>query len=141
MIEQLIYSSHATEPFNAETLDSLLEVARANNQDAKVTGFLLYDGEGFVQLLEGDTYRVNVLYEKISTDSRHKDVHLMIRQSAAQSAFSNWSMSYAIVEPGGLRSFGGTISRESINELIGCIRDSNSVVRQLISDFLNALRL
>jgi hypothetical protein len=93
----LIYASAATEEFGAEQLASLLQQAREPNEQAGLTGMLLYSDGNFFQVLEGEPEEVDKLYEKLHHDKRHAQLTLIIREPIAKRSFGNWSMGFSSV--------------------------------------------
>ncbi len=92
---QLIYLS----VFNSGRVDSALEclrdilkVSRKNNARTGVTGCLIFDGYGFLQILEGENDAVDRTYEAIERDPRHRDSRIISRLTASERDFVKWSM-------------------------------------------------
>lgn len=139
MIEQLIYTSRAAKEMSQKDVDAVLDVARRSNQKRGITGFLLYDGDHFVQLLEGDREHVEQVFDKISGDTRHSGVQALIRQQAESRTFSNWSMAYAFVDENQLKKFGGSMNASAARELANLMVRNDSDVRGIIADFLTDL--
>ena len=136
---QLVYSSKATTSLSQSSVEDILEKARKNNQQSAITGFLLFDGASFLQLLEGEERAVTDLLERISLDKRHDKVEALIQDRARTRLFSNWSMAYAVVDEGGLTSFGGSLRRDSILELAACMKSRDSFVSETIRDSMLGL--
>lgn len=136
---QLVYSSKAATSLSQPSVDTILETARKRNQQSAITGFLLFDGTTFLQLLEGEERAVMALFERISSDARHNKVEALIKDTASTRLFSNWSMAYAVVDEGGLTRFGGSLKRDSILELASCMRSRNSFVSETIRGFMLGL--
>jgi hypothetical protein len=90
----LIYVSTSIKLLNDQELVDILKVSRENNESSEVTGLLLYKGGNFMQVLEGDDEVVTALYEKIRTDSRHKDVSIISREQIQARQFSAWEMAF-----------------------------------------------
>ncbi len=91
----LIYVSIAVQPFTAEELVSCLKLWRANNEQAALTGMLLYKEGNFLQVLEGEESAVRALFEdRISRDPRHHKVTILLEGDAAEREFSDWSMGF-----------------------------------------------
>ena len=90
----LTYESIATEKIKGEEMEELLKKARANNERDGITGCLIYYKGGFVQLLEGDREKIEILYEKIKKDTRHKNVTLFSDDEISKRTFPNWGMAY-----------------------------------------------
>lgn len=92
MISQLVYVSSATTPFGSDDLAQILAVSRRNNVRNGVTGALLYSGGEILQALEGPETAVEGIYERIRADPRHHSVRTVLRGTASQRAFPDWSM-------------------------------------------------
>ncbi|WP_051941898.1 BLUF domain-containing protein [Maribacter forsetii] len=90
----LTYESVATNALKASEMEELLEKARTNNIRDNITGCLIYYKGRFVQLLEGDKKKIEVLYEKLMTDPRHKNVTLFSDDEITKRTFPNWGMAY-----------------------------------------------
>ena len=90
----LTYESIATEKIKGEEMEELLKKARANNERDGITGCLIYYKGGFDQLLEGDREKIEILYEKIKKDTRHKNVTLFSDDEISKRTFPNWGMAY-----------------------------------------------
>jgi len=136
MIEQIFYRSDVATTMSAEDLEMLLQKARAKNQGLEVTGFLLFDGKRFLQLLEGPEGVAKRLYNEIETDNRHQNVHAMVREMVERRCFSNWSMAYAALEAGSLQHFGGTMTSQMALDLVAAMRQGNSYLKSSVADFL-----
>lgn len=96
---QLIYYSRSLLPEGRERLEKMREIlkqAQVNNERDELTGFLLFDRRWFVQVLEGDSGRVETTYNRIQTDARHTDLKLVSRRATANRAFPAWSMCASI---------------------------------------------
>ena len=91
---QLIYSSRATRPFTLRELDELLAISRRNNRRLGVTGMLLHDRGGFLQVLEGNRAVVTRLFEKIARDPRHDDIRMLVTMDIEGRQFGEWSMGF-----------------------------------------------
>ncbi|CAN1530493.1 BLUF domain containing protein [Methylophilaceae bacterium] len=71
---QLIYTSVPSQQLNDQGLFDILIDAQKYNQQAGVSGFMLYSPVKIIQLIEGDEANVNKLFQKIQTDPRHHSV-------------------------------------------------------------------
>lgn len=101
---QMIYISRST--FAPTELISGIEPnvarillkSRANNKKIGLVG-VLYFGDGcFFQCLEGAAEAVDSLYEKLLSDSRHKELKILSRKPINSLSFSNWSMKHVPLE-------------------------------------------
>lgn len=78
MLRQLIYQSAAPAQFDEHQLDEIGKISAKNNQQLGITGILLFDGEAFFQVLEGESEVIYPLYEKIKQDARHRDIVMIM---------------------------------------------------------------
>ncbi|TAJ71957.1 MAG: BLUF domain-containing protein [Phenylobacterium sp.] len=76
----------------AGTMEDILVVSARRNRADAITGFLLADGESFVQVLEGPEARVIACYERIATDGRNCDARLRLLTPIDHRRFPRWSM-------------------------------------------------
>lgn len=76
----------------------ILMQSRKNNPKIEVGGVLYFSNNYFFQCLEGEQDVVNDLYQRISTDPRHKDIQTLSVKRINQRMFSNWSMKYVTTE-------------------------------------------
>lgn len=85
--------------FDKAMVDRLLEKARTNNEAQNVTGMLCFDGEHFVQILEGDIENVERLYNQICQDTRHDNIKQIYSGEITERNFNDWSMGYQFISP------------------------------------------
>jgi hypothetical protein len=90
-LHRLIYTSRRNKKIELNT-SNLLGVSRKNNALAGVTGILFFDGNHFVQALEGPREGVEEVYRRIAADDRHYDLLLISRANIKSRRFSQWSM-------------------------------------------------
>ncbi len=103
----LIYVSAQTKELNSYELKNILKTARKRNPKLHVTGMLVYQKGSFLQVLEGDRNKVEALFNKIESDSRHKKVAKVTTYYTADRLFSDWSMGFADVTEDELESIQG----------------------------------
>jgi Sensors of blue-light using FAD len=89
-----IYASTSTCHFGDDELSALLRKARQSNQALGVTGMLLHVDGSFFQVLEGEPEKVDALFGKIASDSRHSRVTIIIREPIARRSLTDWTMGY-----------------------------------------------
>jgi hypothetical protein len=104
---QLVYASASAPGFELSDLENVLRVARDRNTRAEVTGMLLFESSSFLQVLEGETDRLNVLYDKIVKDPRHTRAVLLLREPIDERSFVDWTMGYTHVSLGELHEATG----------------------------------
>lgn len=88
----LMYVSRSLVDPDGPEMDAIAAQSQRNNGRCGLSGFLYYDNEAFVQVLEGPREDVERIYETIESDPRHDRVSLLTRQPLRQRAFGGWSM-------------------------------------------------
>lgn len=73
-------------------LREILKVSAERNRAASITGFLLFDGTTFVQILEGEREAVFSMFERIAADERHRDVSVIEEGEIGGRVFGRWAM-------------------------------------------------
>lgn len=91
---RLLYLSKAKNGLGVSGIEALLMSARRHNMQAGISGMLAFNGEYFLQALEGGRGEVNRLYQRISTDPRHQDLLLLQMDEISERLFPGWSMAY-----------------------------------------------
>lgn len=91
---RLLYLSKATGGLGASGIEALLLSAQRNNSRAGISGMLAFNGEYFLQVLEGGRSEVNGLYQRISADPRHQELLMLQMDEISERLFSDWSMAY-----------------------------------------------
>ena len=91
LIKQVIYVSRPV-GFDDKTLHRILSQSSFNNEKNNITGALICRKDLYLQYLEGPAHKIDELYSKIKTDSRHKGVKLLEDTRSKRRLFSNWAM-------------------------------------------------
>jgi hypothetical protein len=94
-IYQLVYRSTYRSGRIDNTLQALRDIvksSRRNNANLFITGYLIFDGSTFLQILEGPRADVMTTFAKIETDPRHRDAVIMQSVVVEKRAFSEWAM-------------------------------------------------
>jgi hypothetical protein len=97
-LHEIIYVSLASQSMDTAALTQLLDEARVYNERHGITGMLLYHGQEFLQLIEGEEAEVTALYDAIWKDPRHQQMYKMWEGPIAERSFSSWAMGF--VAPG-----------------------------------------
>jgi hypothetical protein len=132
MLVRMLYASRIAEGQATEVVDAILQQSRTNNPKLGITGVLCYDGNVFMQALEGGRNVVNALYNRIANDPRHRDVVILSYEEIHERCFAGWTMglvSLKSVTPCLLLRYSeraeldpynvsGTVSLELLKELI-----------------------
>ena len=91
---RLLYASKVKAGFTPADLQSVLEAARRHNVKKGISGLLAFNGDYFLQVLEGGREAVNRLYQSIACDGRHEDILLLQLSEVSERMFPRWSMAY-----------------------------------------------
>ncbi|HEL4239340.1 TPA: BLUF domain-containing protein [Stenotrophomonas maltophilia] len=84
-------------------LDHVVDDAARFNRNAGVTGVLLFDGDRFLQYLEGPEDGLSVAYSRVLGASSHNGVVELQRGRVGQRRLPFWPMKWLPVEPDELR--------------------------------------
>lgn len=99
MLSRLIYvSENRIDPAEGSPLSQLnaiLDASRRNNARQGITGALVFDGDWFVQALEGERRAVWATFERIAADERHGGTQLIEMVDVPERIFGNWWMGLA----------------------------------------------
>lgn len=63
-----------------------------NNGRLNVSGLLHYDGDHFLQVIEGGRVEVSALYHRIARDTRHSNIIMLSCHDVQERMFPAWSM-------------------------------------------------
>ncbi|PTM39538.1 FAD-dependent sensor of blue light [Bosea sp. 124] len=101
-IHRLVYVSK----FNLGRVDSapaalrnILSASRRNNAKNGVTGYLIFDGETFLQILEGAEATVSGTFARIESDRRHRHASVLEAKPSSARLFPTWSMAAYLRSP------------------------------------------
>lgn len=97
---RLIYVSTARPGLSEEDMLSILNTSQSNNDERHITGYLVHNGDSFMQLIEGPRPEVATIFRRILADDRHSGVVRILAEQADRRAFPDWSMNYFRVEQG-----------------------------------------
>ena len=92
---QLVYVSRANQDVNLELVNQIVKSAVKRNEEAGLSGFLLFNNKTFLQVLEGDRIALNQTFLRIARDPKHKDVELMLYRKISSRDFTEWGLGMA----------------------------------------------
>jgi len=93
-----LYVSRPQKNITYSDVQMLLTNAYRRNMEHDLSGIMVYDHLHFIQYLEGDSSIVDLLKEKICSDSRHYDLHTLHQARIKQRQFSSWNLSYISID-------------------------------------------
>jgi hypothetical protein len=94
-VYQLIYVSDKINTFVPRDVNSILSSARKNNEKHGITGLLVELPKHFIQILEGNQGRVKQTFNRISHDSRHQNVRVILGQNIEFREIEAWEMGFS----------------------------------------------
>jgi len=97
---ELIYTSLTEAKTASDNVADILASSENNNLELSITGLLLFDGERYIQILEGEKVNLESLYDVICKDSRHHSVELLHKGAITDRSFENWRMAYESIPLG-----------------------------------------
>ena len=88
----LTYTSRARAGLQASDVDSIHRAALTYNPLDGITGLLVFNGDGFLQIIEGGESAIDDLVKRIVADLRHTDFEVRDRRTLAARFFPHWTM-------------------------------------------------
>ncbi|PTX57486.1 FAD-dependent sensor of blue light [Litoreibacter ponti] len=90
-LTRLVYYSQRNPSVDLD-IDELIATCKRNNPRLNLTGLLHYNGDHFLQVIEGGRVEVSALYHRIARDSRHSNIILLACTDVRERMFPTWSM-------------------------------------------------
>jgi hypothetical protein len=91
-MHELIYVSEAQGNLAPDEIFQIIEQSARNNPSAGITGFLIYRGGRFLQLVEGELNALDALLAKLRLDPRHHSLQVLATRPIAERSFPRWWM-------------------------------------------------
>ncbi|MGL4728607.1 MAG: BLUF domain-containing protein [Bosea sp. (in: a-proteobacteria)] len=86
-------------------VERIVAGARKLNGINGITGYLMFDGVEFAQILEGDEAAVMGTFLRILADHAHTNVNVLVRGPIVARRFAEWQMGLAIREEPIVKTF------------------------------------
>ncbi len=129
-MERLIYRSRAGESVGARDVFDIVETSARRNSAREITGFLLYDEDRFLQLIEGPAGKIEELIEDLNRDPRHHSIEILNREAARERLFSDWEMKRLI-------TFADVPAMEAIRANLAGKPEADGIM-EIVTEFLEA---
>jgi len=115
----ILYHSKLGPDAPLSCISDIIKVARSFNAAHGLTGVLVFDGQHFLQYLEGPKQPLWDLLVRIAQDPRHVNFTLQHQgASGSERVFRNWSMGYALVDDADpLADLGELVGEEALAKL------------------------
>ncbi len=93
-IYSLVYVSTMKENLSEIKFQELMHSSYINNHINDITGVLILYKNKFIQIIEGESSKIKLLFSKIEVDDRHYAVQLLAKGFVENRSFKDWSMAY-----------------------------------------------
>jgi hypothetical protein len=90
-LTRLVYYSQRN-PSERLDVKELIQTCQRNNARSNLTGILHYNGDHFLQVLEGGRAEISAIYHRIARDTRHSNIILISCMDVRERMFPVWSM-------------------------------------------------
>ena len=97
----LVYRSRSTNQLKKDKVVAMSKHFADRNRHRDITGMLVFDGEFFMQVLEGPRQRVSALYDLIQTDPRHEEVVTVLEEPIYRRTFDDWGLGFIVINDEG----------------------------------------
>ena len=91
-MRQFVYISTASAAIGRPDVEAILEASQRNNPPRAITGFLIWNGRNFLQLIEGPQASLQSLMVTLARDPRHSGIVRIADVAITERAFAQWSM-------------------------------------------------
>lgn len=91
-MRQFVYISTAAPHLGQVDIVNILEASSRNNSERGITGFLLFNGRNFLQLVEGPKDALDALMAQIEADPRHSGIVWLEDKPITERACEKWTM-------------------------------------------------
>lgn len=102
-LQSLTYISRAAEGLSDEDVFAIYRTAQELNAIDGVTGLLVFDGEVFMQIVEGGQDALNALVTRLRGDKRHHELNIVDERVITTRSFADWSMKMVKVDRAHMR--------------------------------------
>jgi len=89
MIERIVYTSKAIEGLEQKDVFGIIRTAHNRNSAFSLSGALIFIDGYFLQVLEGESFRLRERFQAIDRDERHTDVLVREHQEVPDRLFPN----------------------------------------------------
>jgi hypothetical protein len=94
-VSQILYVSQLAPTRKFSCVSEIIATSRVANSARGLTGALIFDGEYFCQLIEGDDAEVQDLMQRIADDPRHTNVTLLFASQTSHARLTrSWRSGY-----------------------------------------------
>jgi hypothetical protein len=91
-VRALVYVSQKSDRLGEHDLEALVAGAATFNATADVTGILLFDGQRFLQYLEGPEAGLEAAFSRVCAAASHSEIMLLAGGIVGARFYPSWSM-------------------------------------------------
>lgn len=124
---QLIYKSNVSKEFHESKIEEFLSIIQDANKLLDITGLLIFDGDHFLQILEGRFSVISKLMTSIQHDIRHSDVVILLKEPIPKREYEQWAMQLLLKRPESMAKI--IDEAEHLAEILEQHHDGGSVSR------------
>ncbi len=135
-----VYFSTSLVLSNEDDLQRILDHSRRNNEQAGITGILLYVRGSIIQVLEGEAQAVESLFKRIQLDNRHTNVTRVLNRSITQRLFPGWSMGYELITHQQLDAVKALLQLDPSHGAEGGVQPNDHLIVRMLRSFYETNR-
>lgn len=90
----LVYVSDTSKDLKTADIQQVFDHTSDWNINHDISGFLVYKGGNFIQLLEGNEKLIKSLFKRISKDKRHVNVTIILEEKISQHSFDGYKSGF-----------------------------------------------
>ena len=144
----IAYTSHMTMTAllkKHKVLAHIQSQATVNNQHSGIHGFLIFKKGIFFEYIEGDEIVCRNLVNRVKTDKRHKNMHILMHGTRSVDLFTDWRMYWEQPQhPQAIFSLSPLLSAfnvadwqmADIVEVVNCIAHQDLIVSQRLNSLI-----
>lgn len=93
-MKRILYVSRSLVAGDDTAMNAIAAAALRRNSKCAVTGYLYYDSDIFLQVIEGMAKDVDAVYAAIKRDKRHRNVRKLVDEPIDARSFGGWAMGF-----------------------------------------------
>ncbi|WP_299361289.1 BLUF domain-containing protein [Winogradskyella sp.] len=90
-MKAICYISNFAKGLSHKTINELIENVNSNNTQEHITGLLILKNKHFFQIIEGESQKIDTLFQKIKKDKRHKGIIKLLDTDIEGKIFNDYN--------------------------------------------------
>lgn len=128
MIKTICYKSHPKHQRSILENMVLFDDVKKRNDAMDIVGLLVLHEKTFLQIIEGETTKVDALFNRILKDNRHKDITVILNEPIKEFTFSSFEVDYSVLQ--------NIESLYALQEYVNHLEVNNREYSDVFSNFL-----